>query len=89
MGLHTRVCSERSERKGMDVGSWRAGKRNAKGRALLDSKHMEHPEIIDWKCQQGERKNSPARSKQKGKGERDRERDTKLGLIKKDCGNKK
>lgn len=76
MGLHTRVCSGRSERKEMDVGSWRAGKRNAKGRALLDSKHMVHPEIIDWKCQQGERKNSQARSKQKGKGrERERERE--------------
>lgn len=74
MGLHTRVYSERSERKEMDVGSWQAGKKNAKGRALLDSKHMAHPEIIDWKCQQEERKNSQARSKQKGKEEVERER---------------
>lgn len=62
MGLRTRVLSEQCERGEMGV-----GRENAKSRALLDSEHMVHPEIIDWKCQQGKRKNSQARSKQKRK----------------------
>lgn len=42
----------------------RREERKAKGSALLDSKHTVHPEIINWKCQRGQRKNSRARSKQ-------------------------
>lgn len=47
----------------------RREEKNAKGSALLDSKHMVHSEIIDWKCQQGEGKNSQARINQKGERE--------------------
>lgn len=42
---------------------------------------MVQPEIIDWKCQQRDRKNSQARSKQKG--EREMGKDVKVGMIKK------